>query len=655
MRKRGITAFVVLLLVLTPIGSVTTLGAVTNSGTSTAEGLEIQSNEINTSSSISMWKQAPLPLRADLDTAETTVENQGLFLGVNRETVSANRESVGVFGVGDIELEFGKVSGDTTSTYNGDNVTLFVGKVDSDVTVDDFELIRSLRQNKMDTLNDNISFEKVETSTIENGEFSETYTADKSGQYVAILATIDERSDPAITLEGDDLVAPGQSTVIGVEEFLVQDSRSAVSVSGGGPGDDISFDINTSLDDSVKVDHAVVVYNEETFTDSMSTIHAPGNINMNNISGDDPQIEHDIAAVNGITTLQTDIAHFGLSAGSQRYTGTTSIADIVAFAGNKTDLGDPNSVASGDTVLDASVTAVGDAGAEDVDVTVETVENWREGEYRWIHVATEENTDQFATSTGTIEIEEDDSSPSPDPSPSPRPSPEPDPNPDPISAPEFVLSDPHLDRAKIAVGESVTASATVRNGGNASSEFTAALVINGETVDTRTVQAAGGAEETVAFTKRFDEPGEYQIEIGDLEIGTVTVDETASKPESATFDLRNVTLSETAIDAGDDVDITAVVENVGAEAGTYTIDVRVDGDVTTTSDVTLEGGEPRTVTVTETFDEAGDYEIAINDIEAGTVTVTEPNDGTPGFGAVAALASLVAALFVIRVSGAGRP
>lgn len=644
MIRIAVTIGVAILLLVAPVASVagggtTTLGS---EATSNSQHNVLSSDEIELTDSVTLWERALLPLRANVDNAETTLKNQGLFLRADKE-IGANRETVGVFGTGEIELAFGHVTGATTSAYNGENVSLVVGKVDSDVTVDEFELIESLRRDDLDSINENITFRSIESGEIKNGEFVANYTADESGRYVSILATTGNGS--AIEVDNDDLVINEQTTVIGLESFLVHDSRSTVSTTDAEPGDDVTFHIDTNLDNSAEVDHAVVLYAEDTFTGSMTTINTTEDLDSSLSSGD-LRIEHDIAAVNGITDLQTDIEQFGLTAETKRHAGSTSVDDIIAVAANTTGFDDPESIVTDDIQLDASATTIGDADSEDVTVTVETLGNWSETQYRWVHIATTDDTEQFATNTGTIDIEEveeddcDDESDDDDQSP---------------LEPEFVFSEPDIDRAKIAVGESVTASVTVRNIGNSSGNITVPMQIDGETVDTRTVLVTEGTEETVTFTTKFDEPGKYSVEIGDLEIGTVTVDEPSAQPEPATFELRDVALSETDVTTGDPIDVTATVENVGAESGTYTVELRVDGTVAETKDVSLKRGTAETVTFTETFDEADEYEIAINDVDAGTVTVTEPDDGTSGFGVISAFAAVLIALYTKAIRSMNAP
>jgi hypothetical protein len=91
----------------------------------------------------------------------------------------------------------------------------------------------------------------------------------------------------------------------------------------------------------------------------------------------------------------------------------------------------------------------------------------------------------------------------------------------------------------------------------------------------------------------------------------------------------DASLSENQIQAGDSVEIEATVENQGDGNGTETVELTVDGEAVATQDVTVASGESTTVTFTESFDEAGSYEIAVGGVFAGTLEVTQPETTAP--------------------------
>ncbi|WP_424017954.1 right-handed parallel beta-helix repeat-containing protein [Halorientalis pallida] len=76
----------------------------------------------------------------------------------------------------------------------------------------------------------------------------------------------------------------------------------------------------------------------------------------------------------------------------------------------------------------------------------------------------------------------------------------------------------------VAVGEPLTVTATVRNGGSATGEFDLALSLDGvATGVNRTGELAPGDETTVQFQYNLTEPGVYDLRIGETGLGSVTV------------------------------------------------------------------------------------------------------------------------------------
>jgi hypothetical protein len=88
-------------------------------------------------------------------------------------------------------------------------------------------------------------------------------------------------------------------------------------------------------------------------------------------------------------------------------------------------------------------------------------------------------------------------------------------------------------------------------------------------------------------------------------------------------------LSENQIQTDDSVDIEATVENQGDGNGTETVELTVDGEAVATQDVTVASGESTTISFTESFDEAGSYDIAVGGVFAGTLEVTQPETTAP--------------------------
>jgi surface glycoprotein (TIGR04207 family)/PGF-CTERM protein len=148
------------------------------------------------------------------------------------------------------------------------------------------------------------------------------------------------------------------------------------------------------------------------------------------------------------------------------------------------------------------------------------------------------------------------------------------------------------------------------------------------------------------------------------------------EPTGASFDVSDLSLSSTSVEAGEDVDVSATVTNSGDVEGNQTVSVLVDGSEVDSQDVTLGANESTTVESTiSTSDLSGDVtvEVASADDSASTTLTVEteatptatPSEGTetaapetatetasqdqPGFGAGLALIALLgAALLAAR-------
>ncbi|WP_276258741.1 PKD domain-containing protein [Haloglomus litoreum] len=93
------------------------------------------------------------------------------------------------------------------------------------------------------------------------------------------------------------------------------------------------------------------------------------------------------------------------------------------------------------------------------------------------------------------------------------------------AGPALTVVDADLDSARSVVGAPVRATATVENRGGEAGTTTVALTVDGEQVAERRVRVPAGASREVAFERSFDAPGEYEVAVGGVPAGTVTVSE----------------------------------------------------------------------------------------------------------------------------------
>ena len=135
----------------------------------------------------------------------------------------------------------------------------------------------------------------------------------------------------------------------------------------------------------------------------------------------------------------------------------------------------------------------------------------------------------------------------------------------------FDYSGLFVSNETVAVGESVTVSATVENQGDVACDYSADLVIDDTVEDTTTGSLGDGWDDTVEFTHSFDTTGTYNVTVEDLTPIEVTVTESVADPviSPTTRDFGDV-------DVGNSTDRYVQVTNEGTET-LYLTDQSITG------------------------------------------------------------------------------
>jgi hypothetical protein len=100
-------------------------------------------------------------------------------------------------------------------------------------------------------------------------------------------------------------------------------------------------------------------------------------------------------------------------------------------------------------------------------------------------------------------------------------------------------------------------------------------------------------------------------------------EEETIEPTPAAFIITNISISPDTPALDETVTITVDVTNTGETEGTYTVVLRINGEVEATQSITLDGGESGEVVFTTTKDEAGDYTVDING-QSASFSVAQP-------------------------------
>jgi len=179
----------------------------------------------------------------------------------------------------------------------------------------------------------------------------------------------------------------------------------------------------------------------------------------------------------------------------------------------------------------------------------------------------------------------------------------------------------------VVEGETLSIDATVENTGGVGDMQSVTLAVGGSERNTTDVTLAGGESKSVTldWTTGAGDAGEY----------TATV-ASEDDSDSAGVTVQGLSLIAVTIDStnspvvkGETLSVDVTVENVGDQSNTQSVSLSVGGSERNATDVTLAGGESKSVTLSwETRSgDAGDYTATVkseDDSDSTGVTVQEP-------------------------------
>ena len=127
-----------------------------------------------------------------------------------------------------------------------------------------------------------------------------------------------------------------------------------------------------------------------------------------------------------------------------------------------------------------------------------------------------------------------------------------------------------------------------------------------------------GSNHTLSVTV-VDHAGNAVTETLSVSIGT-----------PASYTVSNATLDRTTVEEGESVHVTADVTNDGGSDGTFTATLLINRTPVTETDVAVASGATESISFTHAFPTAGQYDVSLSGVSAGTVVVTASDDGDGG-------------------------
>jgi hypothetical protein len=180
---------------------------------------------------------------------------------------------------------------------------------------------------------------------------------------------------------------------------------------------------------------------------------------------------------------------------------------------------------------------------------------------------------------------------------------------------EFELSSLDVIPPEATAGGTVSITAQVKNTGGTVGTYSATLVLDGVSTQTKVVKVRPQKTETIAFTAVKDKPGTYSIAVNDLS-GTFKV----LKP--ANLIISNLSPTPFIATPEQTVTVSVDVTNSGEARGSQSVSLTVDGSQLESKEVTVAPGATEKINFTFTANGVGSYSIEVGAL-SGTLVVAE--------------------------------
>ncbi|MFC7131083.1 PGF-pre-PGF domain-containing protein [Haloferax chudinovii] len=192
-----------------------------------------------------------------------------------------------------------------------------------------------------------------------------------------------------------------------------------------------------------------------------------------------------------------------------------------------------------------------------------------------------------------------------------------------------LLGDSSASPTSLLEGEETTVTVKLGNLGGASGSASGDVTRNGTTVGNVSTSLASGAQRTFTFNDTPPGTGDYVYAFNGTTIDTVTV---SARAPAFSIDAGASTISQTTVDTDETFTVRVRVNNTGTAEGTYTKALTAGRTTLATESVTVGPGSSGTLTYSVSIDDAGTYDLRVDGVTIGSITVEEANVGGGGGG-----------------------
>lgn len=350
------------------------------------------------------WNRFLFPFRTSSAGLTTRIDNRQRQISQSGDLLGFNKDTVGTYSV-DESVEFSFDPGRAqrpAGSFERVPVQLVAVRLSGsqNLSVATIENIATGGGAAASEVVESDVFDSDGTATFE-------YTPSTSGKYILFLAS---PSDPGseLTAEGTGFDVTGNMTLLGFETFTVERATSDVTPETSSKlsgsvirGNDVTFRTTVDAPADERVHHLVILYDNETFSNSVETTVIEGSLSVGAIS-EQTKITGNIGNVNGVRRIEDEFVIAGVDFTNDELSRVQGLGSAIDFLTESPGRRPPGTTDAGNTVLDASVTAKTGAPAEAI--TVETNREFSPGTYRWIHLARVSGTTRTEASTGGITV-----------------------------------------------------------------------------------------------------------------------------------------------------------------------------------------------------------------------------------------------------------
>ena len=568
----------------------------------------------NASENVSVWERSIFPLRVQTDNAATTVQNPALRAnGTGVGGASLGKTEMAVFNTSTtIELEYKDNGIEDNGNLTGTNVTTVAARVTGsgegipNTFSDAIDLISE------ENANENATYEYVGNATLSSGTDTFTYDPPQPGHYVFLTVASNQTPNKnGIEIDQNNNISVTENiTLLGADAAAVErgpPNEVTRTTTNPQPGGNVTFDVDPSNqlgeDNTTQL---LAVYNKDEFVNSQHTIGVddPDELDSDFDIQNNSTFYHSIAEVDGVADVEPGAGVNGVDFSDGRVSRAVGFGAMIDFIAEDINGTAPETDRTGDTILNASMDVDVDTTA-DTNLTVETKSEWENGTYQYVYIGTlEDNKSAITTDAGTFEI---------------------------ASTQSFFEVEIDSIDDPVTTGDTIGVTLNITNTGQSGTQDVS-VAVDGD-VRANVSETLGADESTQTFVSLPTSAADITGTQGDVTVRADTGDQTASQTvtlqQSPQFDV-NLTLNNSVVDNGDDINGTVNVTNTGGQSATQDVTVSIDGtEFFNQSDTTIAAGNSKEFTFARSTDadDAGDRTITAasdDDSDSGLVTVNEP-------------------------------